>query len=216
MEKICDLHTHSIYSDGTFTPAEIIDNAIDMGLSAVALTDHNTVDGLSHFISAASGKNIEIVTGAEFSVDYDGIELHLLGLFIKSEHFKNISELMESINKSKEESNVALIESLANARYPLDYDAIKAKTPNGKVNRSHIADAMLEKHYVSSKDEAFDTLLSPEAGHYKEPMRLTAMEMIDILRSIDALPVLAHPFLELKHKDKIMKFRTIKNNEIER
>lgn len=203
---ICDLHTHSIYSDGTYSPAEIIDEAIKIGLSAVALTDHNTVDGLKDFISSARGKGIEIVPGAEFSVDYEGTELHLLGLFIKPEHFNAVSELMLSVNKSKEESNLALIQSLSLAGYPLDYEAIKGKTPNGKVNRSQIADAMLEKGYVISKDVAFATYLSPEAGHYKEPKRLTAMEMIDFIKSIDAVPVLAHPFLNLDEKDKVMKF----------
>ena len=203
---ICDLHTHSIYSDGTYSPAEIIDEAIKIGLSAVALTDHNTVDGLKDFISSARGKGIEIVPGAEFSVDYEGTELHLLGLFIKPEHFNAVSELMLSVNKSKEESNLALIQSLSLAGYPLDYEAIKGKTPNGKVNRSQIADAMLEKGYVSSKDEAFATILSPEVGHYKEPKRLTALEMIDFIKSIGAVPVLAHPFLNLDEKDKVMKF----------
>lgn len=206
MEKFCDLHTHSIYSDGTCSPEEIIGEAIKIGLSAVALTDHNTVDGLSHFIAAANGKNIEIVPGAEFSIDYDGIELHMLGLFIDPRHFNEVSELMDSVNKSKEESNILLIESLACAGYPLDYYAIKTKTPNGKINRSQIADAMLQKGYVRSKDEAFGSLLSPEAGHYKEPKRLSAMEMIDFIRSIGALPILAHPFLDFKHKDKIVDF----------
>lgn len=203
---ICDLHTHSIYSDGTCSPAEIIDEAIKIGLSAVALTDHNTVDGLQDFIAAARGKKIEIVPGAEFSVDYEGTELHLLGLFIKPEHFNAVSELMLSVNKSKEESNLALIQSLSLAGYPLDYEAIKGKTPNGKVNRSQIADAMLEKGYVSSKDEAFATILSPEAGHYKEPKRLTALEMIDYIKSIGAVPVLAHPFLKPEEIDIVMKF----------
>lgn len=206
MEKICDLHTHSVYSDGTYTPAEIIDEAIKIGLSAISLTDHNTIDGLSDFISAANDKNIDIVPGAEFSVDYDGTELHLLGLFISPNHFDEVSELMTSVNRRKEESNIALIASLARAGYPLDYDAIKRTQPNGNVNRSQIADAMLKKGYISSKAEAFATILSPEAGHYKEPKRLTAMEMIDFIKSIDALPVLAHPFLETKHMDKIMEF----------
>ena len=86
----CDLHTHSIFSDGTATPAEILDGALAAGLSAVALTDHNTVDGLPDFLAAANGKPIEILLGTEFSVDYNGTELHLLGLFIKPDHFDQI------------------------------------------------------------------------------------------------------------------------------
>lgn len=81
--KFCDLHTHSIHSDGTYTPKQLIDASIEIGLSAIALCDHNTVDGLPEFLTAAKDKNINAITGAEFSVDYEGTELHLLGLFIR-------------------------------------------------------------------------------------------------------------------------------------
>ena len=82
MKQLCDLHTHSAFSDGSFTPAEIIDEAIRIGLSAVALCDHNTVDGLPDFLVAAKGKSIEAVPGTEISVDYNGHEMHLLALYI--------------------------------------------------------------------------------------------------------------------------------------
>ena len=201
MNKLCDLHTHSVYSDGTFTPAEIIDEAIKIGLSAIALTDHNTVDGLPDFISAANGKRIEIVPGAEFSADYNGTELHILGLFISPEHFGTVSALMANVNKLKEESNIALIESLNRAGFALDYETIKHSTPNGKFNRAHIAAAMVEKGYISSIKEGFDTYLSKSSGYYKEPQRLTAREIIDFIDSIGAVSVLAHPFLNLSERE---------------
>ena len=201
MEKICDLHTHSVYSDGTFTPAEIIEEAIKIGLSAVALTDHNTIDGLHDFISAAHGKNIEIVTGAEFSVDYNGTELHILGLFIPTSRFDEVTALMSSVNKRKEQSNIALIESLNHAGFNLDYEEIKRSTPNGKINRAHIASTMVKKGYISSIKEGFDTVLSKSSGHYKEPVRLTASEIIEFIRSLGAFSVLAHPFLNLNEQE---------------
>ncbi|MBQ7377293.1 MAG: PHP domain-containing protein [Clostridia bacterium] len=196
----CDLHTHSFFSDGTCTPEEIVDGAIEAGLSAVALTDHNTVDGLRDFIAAARGKDIEIVPGAEFSVDYQGTELHILGLFIPPEAFGRVSERMESVNRRKEASNIALIDSLNRAGYCLDYEEIKGLTPNGKVNRAHIATAMVKKGYIGSVKEGFDTLLSKSAGHYQEPARLTAAEIIAFIKSIGAVPVLAHPFLNLSEQ----------------
>ena len=195
--KTCDLHTHSVFSDGTYTPAEIIDSAIEAGLSAIALCDHNTIDGLPHFLSAAKSKSIEAVAGAEFSVDLDGKELHLLGLFISPKYFAQISEMTASSNKLKEQSNIELIASLGNAGVKLDYGEIKQKTPNGQVNRAHIAAALTEKGYTTSIGHAFDTLLSRSAGHYKEPKRATVWEMIDFINSIGSVPVLAHPFLNL-------------------
>ena len=210
MERFCDLHTHSVYSDGTYAPSEIIDEAIRIGLSAVALTDHNTVDGLPDFISAARGKNIEIVPGAEFSADYNGTELHILGLFIFPEHFDKVSKLMTNVNKRKEESNIALVESLNRAGFVLDYEAIKRSTPNGKINRAHIAAAMMDKGYISSIKEGFDTILSKSAGYYKEPKRLTAQEIIDFINSIGAVSVLAHPFLNLNEKQLVEFLSTTK------
>ena len=210
MEKFCDLHTHSIYSDGTCTPSEIINEALKLDLSAIALTDHNTVDGLPDFISASRGKNIEVVPGAEFSVDYNGVELHILGLFIAPEHFDKVSDLMESVNKRKAESNIDLIKSLRSLGFDLDYSAIKAATPNGKFNRAHIAAAMVEKGYISSIKEGFETVLSKNAGYYKEPQRLTAQEIVDFISSIGAVSVLAHPFLNLNKSELVEFLRTIK------
>ncbi len=196
--KLCDLHTHSVFSDGTFTPAEIIAEAEKLGLSSVALCDHNTVDGLNDFLKAAEKSKVEAIAGAEFSVDFGGTELHLLGLFIKPEYFPRVSALMTEVNSRKEQSNIDLVASLNRAGYHISYEEIKRKNPCSKINRAHIATELAEKGYVSSKNEAFDGLLSLEAGHYKEPERLTVFEMIKFLRSIKAAPVLAHPLLNLK------------------
>ncbi|MBP3369692.1 MAG: PHP domain-containing protein [Clostridia bacterium] len=198
---ICDMHTHSVFSDGTYTPKEIIDTAIASGLSAVALTDHNTVDGLPDFIAAAQNKNIEVVLGCEFSVDHCGKELHLLGLFIKPEYFGQITEMMQKLMSLKELSNIDLINSLSAAGFDLNYEEIKNSTPNGKINRAHIAEAMQKRGYVNSIAEAFETYLSKSGGHYKEPPHLSVFETIDFINSIGAVSVLAHPFLNLSEEE---------------
>ena len=113
--KICDLHTHSIYSDGTNTPSELIDMAIEIGCSSLALTDHNTVDGLKEFIEVSKNKDIEVVPGCEFSVDYNGKEFHLLGLFIIEIYFDDISKLMKEVNDRKDQINLDLIQKLNDA-----------------------------------------------------------------------------------------------------
>ncbi len=200
---LCDLHIHSIYSDGSHTPSEVIDLALDAGLSAIALTDHNTIDGLTDFISAANGKNIDIVLGAEFSANYKGKELHILGLFISPEHFDDVSNLMDKVTKRKEESNIALIDSLNAAGFDLSYDEIKNRTPNGKFNRAHVATVLFEKGYIGSIQEGFKTILSKSAGHYAPPKLLSANEIINFINSIGAVAVLAHPFLSLNEQELI-------------
>ena len=199
--KTCDLHTHSNYSDGSFTPKEIIDAAIEIGLSAVALCDHNTVDGLNEFLSAANGKNIEAIAGVEFSVEYKGKEVHLLGLFIPKSEFTKVADLMKDVNLRKEKSNIDLINALNKDGYVIDYESIKKSTPKGNVNRSHIADELITCGYVQSKDEAFSSILSTKAGYYKEPARLQFLDIVDFIKSIGAVPVLAHPFLNLSENE---------------
>ena len=125
MGRFCDLHTHSVFSDGTCTPEEILREAAGLGLAAVALCDHNTADGLPDFLSAAAGQAVEAVAGAEFSVDLEGTELHLLALYLPERAFPQVSELMLAVNRRKEESNIALVESLNRAGYRIDYGAIK-------------------------------------------------------------------------------------------
>lgn len=195
--KLCDLHTHSVYSDGTLTPAEIIKEATELGLSAVALCDHNTVDGVAEFLIAAEGKEIEAIAGAEFSCDYNGTELHLLGLYIPPRSFDRITETMKHAAKQKMQSNVTLIESLNRAGYKISLESVAASTPNGNFNRAHIAAELTKLGYTESIDSAFQTLLSPEVGHYREPRRTDFFDMISFVRSVGAVPVLAHPFYNL-------------------
>lgn len=197
MKYYCDLHTHSCCSDGTRTPAEIVDLAVHAGLSAVALTDHNTVAGLPSFLSAADGKDILAVPGVEISTGWNGKELHILGLFLPPASFAAATEFLDIINVRKEESNRKLIRALSAAGYALDYEAIRRSHPEGTVNRAVIAAALLEKGFVSSVAEAFQTLLSSRNGYYIPPERICALDAIAFLVSIHAVPVLAHPFLSL-------------------
>ena len=197
MKQFCDLHTHSTFSDGTYTPTEIVEAALRIGLSAVALCDHNTIDGLTEFIAAAKGKNIHAIPGAEFSVDYNGKELHLIALNIPQQQFENVSQLMKAVNERKKQSNIDLIIALNRAGYAIDFETIEQTTPNGNFNRAHIADELTKKGYTESIKQAFDTLLKPEHGYYKEPERISVFEMIAYVTAIGAIPVIAHPFLNL-------------------
>lgn len=197
MKSHCDLHTHSCYSDGTCTPAEIIDLAVSSGLCAVALTDHNTIAGLPSFIAAGERKGILTISGVEISTGWNGKELHIAGLFLPTAAYDTITDFLSIINIRKEESNRNLIRALCSAGYDLDYDAIRRSHSDGTVNRAVIAAVLLEKGYVSSIKEAFQTLLSPGNGYYIPPERVSALDAIAFLSSIHAVPVLAHPFLSL-------------------
>lgn len=197
MKAYCDLHVHSIFSDGTDTPARLIELAEKAGLSAVALCDHNTVAGLPDFLAAARSREIEAIPGVEISTDYAGKELHILALYVKEAHYDAVTKLLAEGDRRKEQSNIDLVAALNAAGYPLDYEAIKAKTPQGHINRAHIAAEMTKLGYVESVQAAFKTLLSPKHGYYQPPERIGAYDAIRFIKSIDAVAVLAHPFLSM-------------------
>lgn len=201
MEKYCDLHTHSTFSDGTCTPAQIVDMAMQIGLCAVALCDHNTIAGLPDFFTAAQGKPIEAIGGVELSTEHHGKTLHIVGLCLQPSHYAGITALMERANRDKEESNRELVENLQRAGYYLVYEEICANYAGGQINRAHIAAALTDKGYTPSIEDAFRTLLSKKSGYYHEPRRITALDAIAYLKSIGAVAILAHPFLDLNEAE---------------
>lgn len=197
MTKFCDLHIHSNCSDGTLSPAELVRMAQALELGAVALCDHNTVAGLPEFLAAARESGVEAVPGMEFTTEYQGTELHILGLFIQPAHYAAVTEKVAGMMARKEQSNIALIEGLRSAGICLDYGAIQAGTPNGLVNRAVIAAEMVRLGYNSSLKEAFDQWLSEDRGFFHPAKRLDSVDVIRFIKSIGAVAVLAHPFLNL-------------------
>lgn len=194
--KTCDLHTHSVYSDGTFTPAELIDGAIDAGLSAIAMTDHNTISGLNEFAAAGEGKPIELVPGVEFTTADNGIELHILGLFINPETHYTINSYIDKAATLKEESNYRLVKRLQEHGYDITYVEI-LENSKGHVNRANIAAELVKKGYIESIDWAFKNILHKDYGLYEPPERLSSIETIRFIREIGAVAVWAHPYFHM-------------------
>ena len=197
MKQFCDLHVHSVFSDGSETPAYLVEQAEKLGLSAIALCDHNTIAGLPDFLAAAKGKRVRAVPGIEFSTDYQGTELHILGLFLPERSYEAVTALLEDTLKKKEENNRLLVRKLNEAGYDLDYEQIAAGTPKGHINRAHIAAELTRKGYTVSVKEAFRTLLSEKAGFYQRAPQPRALDVIRFIKSVGATAVLAHPFLNL-------------------
>ncbi len=198
--KYCDLHTHSHYSDGTYSPAELVSEAEAKGLSAIVLCDHNTIGGLDEFFAAAKDSTLEAIGGVEFSTDYGEIELHIVGMFIEPEHFDAVDGRVAELRRRKDESNMELVRNLRADGYNIDYNEIKSATP-GIVNRAHIAGKLVEKGYTGSIKEAFDTLLSKDGKYFVQPRRLDVFKTIEFIKSIGAVAVLAHPFLNLSDSE---------------
>jgi len=196
MNVYCDLHTHSVFSDGTATPEQIILQAKEQGLS-VALADHNTVAGVPSFLEAAKRHGVTAVAGIELTTAYNGVELHLLGLFVPEESYPRLNRLSEEIHDRKEHSNREMIAHLCEAGYDISYENVRKRSPIDNINRSHVAAELMDKGYVSSMDDAFDTLLKEGNGFYAPTMALQITDAIRLLCELRVLPILAHPLQEL-------------------
>ncbi len=194
----CDLHVHSCHSDGTHTPEELIELAQKAGLSAVALCDHNTVSGLPAFLTAAEGSGVEAVPGIEFSTDYMGQDAHILMLFVQPQHYATITERLALLLQAKAQSNFKLVQALNQAGMVLDYDRLCGQTPDGYINRAHIAAELTRLGYTASIKEAFSTLLVPGGRFYTPPQYPDVLETIGFIKALGGKAVLAHPYLSLR------------------
>ena len=198
--EYCDLHTHSTFSDGTFSPWQIVAEGLRKKLRAVALTDHNTVAGLPEFLKAAEGTTLEAIPGVEISTGYRNKEVHIVGLFLQQECYRELEDFLGAIIQRKEKSNRELVAALREAGYALSYEEIRKQHP-GNVNRAVIAAELIAKGYLTHQKEAFDGILSEKKGLYRPPERIPAFEAIRFLRSIHAVPVLAHPYISLTEEE---------------
>lgn len=191
-----DLHTHSLFSDGSESPAQLVARAEAVGLSAIALTDHNTVAGLDEFMEAGARSPVETVPGAELTAQHHGTELHILALYISPAQYGAVTAWLEQFRLAKERSNRRLIDALARAGIHIDYDRICAEAGD-YVNRADIAREMTRKGYTQSVKAAFHDYLQPGQGFYIPPQRHDALETVRFIRSIGAVPVLAHPLVSM-------------------
>lgn len=195
--KICDLHTHSYYSDGTFSPEELIQIAEKKNVAAVALTDHNSTKGLPEFMRAGEDSKVVTIPGCEFTTEYRGTELHMVGLFFSEDKWPAVEAYLEPMRVAKKDSNHTLIDNLSDAGYNISYEEVAATTDADEFNRAHVARFLTAKGYVASIKEAFDELLYEGGKFYIPPKRLDVFETIKFINKCGGVSVLAHPFLNL-------------------
>lgn len=191
--KYADLHLHTTFSDGSYTPQEIINASLKQGLSAIAIVDHDTVEGIESAIEAVKGKDIEVIPGIELSTDYEGGEVHILGYFIdyKNDH---LLVKLDSFRKIREERVYKILSKLAAVGINLDADSVFAIAKTATAGRLHIAYAMLKQGIVGSISEAFQKYIGDKCPAYVSGFGLSPSEAIRLIKDIAGIPVLAHPY----------------------
>ena len=192
---LIDLHVHSTISDGTFTPEELVAYAHSKGLRAIALTDHDTVNGVKACVLAGQKLNIEVIPGIEFSGSYANREVHILGYYIDFEHPEFLAKL-NSLILARGKRNTVILEKLAKQGFLLTQDDIHAVTPEDAVlTRAHIAMALFNKGYIQERSEAFSRYIGEGCPCYVPKACYTAKECIDLIHQAGGIAVLAHPML---------------------
>ena len=187
-----DLHAHSTASDGTLSPAELIGYARELGLEAIAITDHDTVEGVAEALNTGQELGIEVVPGIEISAEYPVHTMHILGYYVDHtdrQFIDNISVLQ----KARAERNPRIVRNLQNIGINIDYEEILKEAGTGQVGRPHFAKVLINKGYVKNTQEAFNKYLKKGAPGYEDKFRFPPKDAISHILNAGGIPVLAHP-----------------------
>ncbi len=204
--KSADLHLHTNFSDGKLSPEQIVLKAKCSGLSAIAITDHDTIDGIDPAIKAGKKYNLEVIPGIELSAETNSEEVHILGFYIDwyNQDLRNkIKELVEARRKRI----IKMIDKLSDIGIKLEYETMLNNLNPVSIGRPHLASALVENGYVSTISEAFDKFLNNNSPIYIAKQKLYPVEAIKIILKAGGIPVLAHPgYLQQNMLDELVSF----------
>jgi predicted metal-dependent phosphoesterase TrpH len=190
--KYCDLHTHTTASDGSDSPGRVVQFAAELGLAAVAVTDHDTVAGLPEAFEAGKDFGIEVLPGMELSVKIDHGTLHILGYLFDPDS-SSLKGVLKRVQAARARRNPLILERLEKLGCPLSYGELEEISKGGQIGRPHIARAMLRRGYVRSIGEAFEHYLKKGGPAYVPKSILSSEEAITTIHEAGGLAVLAHP-----------------------
>lgn len=187
-----DLHLHSYYSDGTFSPREVVAQAAARRLNPIALTDHDTVDGVAEALQASADLQVHVIPGIELSVHEFSQDIHILGYCLRWDDTTFRASLLP-LQARRHERLEEIVRRLQQRGISLSVSDVMRIAGKGTVGRLHVARALLAQRAVSSLQEAFDRFLARGRPAYVEPVTFTAHQAIRSIRSVEGIPVLAHP-----------------------
>jgi predicted metal-dependent phosphoesterase TrpH len=189
---LVDLHLHSTASDGTLTPTALVRQAAERGVTLIALTDHDTTDGVADATAAARGSEVRLVPGVELSAESELYDVHILGLFLRVEQ-PALQEALARLRAARQVRNEQILERLRSVGAPVSAARVQEISGAGSVGRPHIAAAMVEAGHVASQGEAFYRYLGRGKPAFVRRARLEPGEACHIVKEAGGIPVLAHP-----------------------
>lgn len=201
MNKIIDLHVHSTASDGTFTPAELVEEAASLGISAIAITDHDSVSGIEEALTAGAENGVEVVPGVELSTEYMDTEIHVVGLFIDW-HNEVLLRQLHAFRDNRDNRNLKMIDRLRQEGFSITAEAIYERNPDAVIARPHIARYLVDTNQVKDMQTVFDKYIGDGCKCYVDRMKITPMRAVELIHEAGGTAILAHPCLyKMKRKE---------------
>lgn len=199
--KPIDLHVHSTRSDGTFSPTRLVDYALEKGLAAFALTDHDSIAGLKEAITYADRLRKTnpqvplVIPGIELSTEYAGRDIHMVGLYIDYEK-EEFQKQLEAFVNSRTHRNIQMCAMLREGiGMNISYEKLLAEFPGSVITRAHYAQFMLSHGYIKSINEAFERYIGDNCPYFVPRQKVTPYEAVELILKAGGIPVLAHPML---------------------
>ena len=190
--KCADLHLHTNFSDGTMSPEQLVIEARHSGLDAIAITDHDILDGIESALSAGEEHGVEIIPGIELSAEYNGEEVHMLG-FCMDWQDQQFREKISEFRDSRHTRAMKIVDKLNQLGVEIEYDDVFKRADSASVGRPHVAAALVERGHVADISDAFRRFLGDDGPAYIPKHKLSPAEAIALILDVGGIPILAHP-----------------------
>jgi len=192
--KYADLHVHTLASDGTYTPAQLVKESIKRKLSAIAIVDHDTLDAIAEAIAQAKGTDLEVISGIELTAQHEGQEIHILGYFLNYRD-QDLLEKLKLVRQDRIQRVYKIVKNLEGLGVKLDPEAVFNISGKATVGRMHIARALVKEGKVSTIAEAFRKYIGDKSPAYVLGFKLSVQDAIKIIKDAGGVAILAHPYL---------------------
>ncbi len=208
------MHVHSAYSDGVHPPGRLVEMAVEFGLSAISLTDHDSLDGVGECIRAAEQNGLEAISGVELSAEVDGRDFHVLGYGIDPKDDK-LQGMLRQFRDTRLNRGYKILEKLEALGIGLDAEQVIASSPDGALGRPHIARALYENGYVKSYQEAFDRFLADGGPAYVKKFKLGPKDAVEHIHAAGGLAFIAHPGTFIRSMGELVELLALQFDGIE-
>jgi predicted metal-dependent phosphoesterase TrpH len=192
--KFADLHLHTFFSDGTFTPEELVERAAKLGFSAIALTDHDTVEGCERAAAACASANIEFISGTELTAEHADTEVHILAYFVDT-HNRPLLTRIAGFQAVRQDRIREMVGALNKLGIPLRAESVFALANCKSPGRPHVARALVKEKLIGNLDEAFERYLKKGRPAWVPKTKMSALEAVELIHQAGGLAVMAHPGL---------------------